>query len=336
MPTNKNAIIRYHALDRCFSNFGRKFFIEDLVKACNEDLYEFCGIEDGVKKRQVFDDITFMESDQGWSIPLERIRDGKRVFYRYDDMSYSIKNLGLNQNEAEQINDTLLILSRFKGLPQFEWIEEMLVRIEDTFKLKDLTPPSVDFEQNPFLKGLKYFSVIFDAIKNMNSLKIRYKSFRETTDTEFIFHPWHLKQYNNRWFLFGFNEAYQGLSNLAIDRIVSIDEGKSEFIKNVDIDFDEYFEDVIGVSVDPDQQTGKIIIIINNNLWPYIENKPIHGSQRILEKSDNYIKIELELKINYELKSLLFSFMDGIEIIEPENLREEFNKLSKRINCKYI
>ena len=41
MATNKHATIRYHALDRCFSNYGRKFFIENLIYACNEAIYEF-------------------------------------------------------------------------------------------------------------------------------------------------------------------------------------------------------------------------------------------------------------------------------------------------------
>lgn len=68
MATNKHATIRYHALDRCFSNWGRRYYIEDLIEACNLALYEFSGVEDGVKRRQIFDDITFMESEQGWSI----------------------------------------------------------------------------------------------------------------------------------------------------------------------------------------------------------------------------------------------------------------------------
>ena len=88
MATNKHATIRYHALDRCFSNSGRKYFIEDLIEACNEAIYDFSGIEDGVKRRQVFDDITFMESEQGWSIPLERIKCGRRVLYHRCDGSH--------------------------------------------------------------------------------------------------------------------------------------------------------------------------------------------------------------------------------------------------------
>ena len=71
MATNKHATIRYHALDNCLSNIGRKFFIEDLVIACNEALYKYTGIEKGVKKRQVFDDIRFMESEQGYG-PIKR------------------------------------------------------------------------------------------------------------------------------------------------------------------------------------------------------------------------------------------------------------------------
>ena len=36
MSTNKNAIIRYQTLDRCFQNFGKRFYIEDLLAAFDE------------------------------------------------------------------------------------------------------------------------------------------------------------------------------------------------------------------------------------------------------------------------------------------------------------
>jgi len=85
MSTNKQAIIRYQALDKCFNNRGRKFFMPDLIEVCNNAIYEQTGIKNGVKKRQIFADITFMESEEGWAIPLERLREGRRVYYRYSD-----------------------------------------------------------------------------------------------------------------------------------------------------------------------------------------------------------------------------------------------------------
>ncbi len=56
MSTNKNALIRYQTLDRCFSNFGRKFYFEDLLKIVNDALYEFDPNKEGIKTRQLRDD----------------------------------------------------------------------------------------------------------------------------------------------------------------------------------------------------------------------------------------------------------------------------------------
>lgn len=65
MPTNKNAQIRYQALDKCLGNWARRYYIEDLIEACNEALYIYngnSGKEQGVKKRQVQEDLKFIES----------------------------------------------------------------------------------------------------------------------------------------------------------------------------------------------------------------------------------------------------------------------------------
>lgn len=86
MPTNKNAQLRYNILDKCFRNTGRKFFIDDLVKEVNKALRELEGEDKQVKKRQIQYDIRFMKSEQGWSVPLEKKRDGRRVYYQYSDL----------------------------------------------------------------------------------------------------------------------------------------------------------------------------------------------------------------------------------------------------------
>ncbi len=336
MATNKHASIRYLALDKCFNNFGRKFFIEDLIEACNTALNEFTGIEDGVKRRQIFDDISFMESDQGWSIPLERHKEGKRVYYRYSDINFSLKNYGINQQEAEQLRESLGIMSRFKGLPQFEWVEEIQLRLEDTFKLNRTNKQSViGFEHNPYLKGLEHISGLFNAINNKQVVKITYKSFKQESPSQTLLHPWYLKQYNNRWFLFGYNEKYNALSNFALDRIIEFEQTTQRYLENLDINFEEYFDDVVGVTVKGSETTEKVLIKISNNLWPYIESKPLHGSQKIKAYSEIDTTIELSVEINYELISLLFSYIDSIEIIEPQILKDKFKFHSENIFNKY-
>jgi predicted DNA-binding transcriptional regulator YafY len=293
-----------------------------LVKACNEALYNQEGILDGVKKRQVQADIKAMEGI--WNIPLERYPDGKRVYYRYDDLRYSINNQPLNETEINQLKETIYMLNRFKGMPQFVWMEEILARLENTFNLKGTAMNTVGFEHNPYLKGLSFFSDLFNAIINKQVLKITYKKFGRDSN-EKIYHPYFLKQYNNRWFLFGFNEQQKGrttLTNLAIDRIEKIENVQTLYIENENIDFNEYFEDVIGVSV-YEKEVEQIILEIDNELFPYVETKPLHGSQKIKERNPQTTTIELKLIINYELENLLLGYIDKIRIIAPDHLREK-------------
>lgn len=337
MATNKHATIRYHALDKCFSNFARRYFIEDLINASNDAIYEFSGITDGISRRQIFDDIKFMESEQGWSIPLDKIRDGKRVYYRYSDKNFSIKKQTINESEANQLKETLSILSRFKGMPQFDWMEELLIRIESTFKLKSTTNnPIIGFEQNPYLKGLNFFTELFNAIHYKKVLNVYYQSFKQDKPIEIYLHPYFLKQYNNRWFLFGLNEGTNSISNLALDRIIEIKEICKDFIENETIDFEEYFEDVVGVTVLENKKPVKIQLQISNQLLPYIESKPIHGSQKLKERNTLGAVIELSLQLNYEFISLIFSYGEEVKVIEPEELKTIIKTKAKNLLNNYF
>ena len=153
MSINKNALIRYQVLDRCFRNPGRMYFLEDLLEECNKALTDLDLDSKGIQRRQLFDDIRFMESEAGWSIPLSKTRYGRKVYYRYEDLSFSINNQPLNASEAEQIKSALRIISRFSGTPQFEWVNEMIPMLESKFGLIERKSEIISFESNIDLNG---------------------------------------------------------------------------------------------------------------------------------------------------------------------------------------
>jgi predicted DNA-binding transcriptional regulator YafY len=320
MATNKHASIRYQALDKCFSNFGRKFFMEDLIEACNQAIFDFTGSDNGVKRRQVFDDILYMESEQGWSIPLERHKDGKRVFYRYADKKFSINSQPLNVHEVDQIKSALEVLSRFKGLPNFEWVTELNVRLQTSVRTQD-APHAVSFQENPYLRGIEHFAQLYKAIIDQRVLEITYQSFKQEESVKYVIHPYHLKQYNNRWFLFGLNAELNRISNLPLDRIIAVEEKGGDYIEST-IDFSEYFEDVVGVTVHEDKPVEQIILKVSANLWPYIESKPLHESQAVIERAETHVLIRIKVQLNYELVSLLLSYGEEMLVLEPVSLKE--------------
>lgn len=334
MPVNKHALIRYHALDKCFSNFARRYYIEDLIAACNDALYNFTGNEKyndpqnpGISRRQILVDIDFMESPEGWSAMIDRIKDGRRVYFRYEDSDFTIDNQPITDEELTQLRETTLMLSRFKGLPQFEWIETMITNLEDKFHLKGAEHSVIGLDNNEFVAGIEHISTLFNAIINKTPLKIVYNTFHKGSFT-WIIHPYYLKQYNNRWYLIGLNDnEYKSITHLGLDRIQSIELVHTLFIENTFIDdFDEYFEDIVGISFPAKRKVEHVVLKFSKHRFPYIVSKPIHGSQKIM--NSDFRLISLDVMPNQELESILLSFGEDVEVIEPMSLRESIaNKI---------
>ena len=335
MPTNKNAVIRYQALDRCFASRGKRYFWEDLLEAVNEAIYEYSGKGKGISRRQLFEDIKYMESDQGWAIPLEHHKEGKRVWYRYSDPDFSINKRPLNEDEAEQLKEALMTLSRFKGMPQFQWVDELVARLESGFGLKQGAERIIEFEENPYLKGSEHITTLFQAILGKQVLDVSYQGFKQAKPTVLRFHPYYLKQYNNRWFVFGLNEEFKSLTNMALDRIHAVAPAKGGYIANKDIDFTEYFDDVVGVSVPLDQKPVKVELLVTAELLPYIHTKPIHGSQKVGKGLDGRTAVTLQVIPNYELETVLLAFGEGVEVLAPKALRDRLKARVKATAARY-
>ncbi|WP_417371222.1 helix-turn-helix transcriptional regulator [Gelidibacter japonicus] len=321
MSITKNALIRYHTLDRCFANPGRRYSVEDLLEECNNALKGLDVKSEGIKKRQLYDDIRFMQSEQGWSIDLEKSKSGRNVFYRYADSSFSIKNQPVNEMEANQLKSAIQVLSRFKGMPQFSWIEELIPKLDQSFSLSSSPDNIISFDTNEYLRGIEFLSELFNAIVYKKTLRISYKSFKTNEPVEIIFHPYHLKQYNRRWFLFGKNSEYDNITNLALDRIQSIEESSDKYIENTDINFDEYFEDIIGVTLPTDKEVQKIELLAKESLAPYIITKPIHESQSPLKEYEEGFKFFIKVIPNRELESVILGFGEDLKVVAPEEFK---------------
>lgn len=339
MPTNKNAQIRYQVLDGCLSNWSRRFYIEDLVDACNEALYQYNGITKeggGVKKRQVQEDLKFMESDEGYGMTIDAIQDGHRKYYRYHKRGASIKDRPINQEEIDLIHDALVLLNRFRGVPQFGWLDELSRQLDITSRFGTQAASVVSFQENPYLRGMdEWYRPVFEAIVNKRVIEITYHPFGKEERTVVVY-PYHLKQYNNRWFLIAKRVHSDVLSNFAIDRIENVIEKPSRFIPLPDgFDFDEFFADVVGVSVS-DVPVMDVVLHVSDKSIGYIATKPLHESQtqpKPLE--DGRWEIRLKVKDNYELRSLIRSFGENIEVVAPESFRQQIKESLENTAKRY-
>jgi len=336
MATNKNALIRYKVLDNCFRNPGRRYFIGDLIDDCEKLLLEIDQESNGISRRQIFEDIAFMESKEGWEIELARLRDGKKVYYRYKDINFSINNMPLNEVEINQLKAAVDILSQFKGMPQFEWVNELVPKLKQGIASDETSVTIMEFDSNQYLKGIEHLGTLHNAIYYKKVLSISYQPFENEVPFEIIIHPSFLKQYNNRWFLFGYNpEKDKNDWNLAIDRIASIKEITGKYQKNTTIDWQEYFEDIIGVTKPIDANVENVVLHFYGRTGNYMESKPLHGSQKSKWLNEKVFEVNLQLIINYELERLILSYADSVSVIQPASLAKVIKNRMKKALEQY-
>ena len=334
MPTNKNAQLRYQVLDRCFSDFHRKYDIDDLLDKVNDALYDLYGTE--VSIRQIRDDIKYMRDRVTYNAPIKAYQyDGKKCYYRYEDRSFSIFNNELSTEEVATLRSTIEMLGRFRGVPSNAWLEEVISNLEYRFGVKANTENVVAFEQNELLKGLEFLGELIDSALNHQPLNLLYRTFAGN-ERQAIIHPYHVKQFNSRWFLIGLQEGTHGnyITNKALDRIVKFSRANVPFIPNKDIDFNEYFKDIVGVTVPEDHPVAEAVVLkFAPERFPYVVSKPIHSTQVVLSEEEQTLQITV--RPNKELEARIFSYGPQVEVIKPLWLREQIEEKIAETLKKY-
>ncbi len=325
MPVNRNALIRFRTIDNCLKNRQRKWTLNDLIEACSDALYEYEGIDKGVSKRTVQADIQIMRSDKlGYNAPIIVL---EKKYYTYSNPEYSITENPLTAQDLSTLNEVVQVLGQFKGFSHFEDLDEIIKRIQDKlYTNNDLHQSIIDFEKNEGLKGLEHLDELYSAIQKKYALIIEYKSFTARRSSVFQFHPQFLKEYRNRWFVLGIKQMNTQPLNLALDRIQSIKANKSVSLLDLKMSAEEYYRDVIGVTVSPNMKTRVIRLFVDRSNAPYVLTKPLHHSQILEKKVKDGIIISIRVQLNFELEREILGFGDSMKVLSPEVLVTRINK----------
>ena len=329
MPVNRNALIRYKTIDNCLRRRNRRWTLEDLIQACSDALYEYEGIDKGISRRTIQMDIQMMRSDKlGYNAPIE-VYENK--YYRYADPEYSITNSPLTDDDMKLMGETVEMLRQFEGFSVFSGMEDVLGRLEDhVTSMRHKSRPVILLEKNDSLRGLKYIDPLYKAIIAKKPVKIIYKSFKARDMQKFIFSPFFLKEFRNRWFVYGWKKGAGMLYNLALDRIHEMGAAPGEvYQESKAIDPDTFFDNLIGVTKNINDKAHTIRFWAAPEQVPYIETKPLHKSQFVVQRDEDGSAIfQMEVVLNYELEKDLLGFGEGVKVLSPKCL---VNNMSRRL-----
>lgn len=334
MAVNKLALLRYKTIDDCLRNRFRKWTLDDIIEKVAEVLYDREGIATGVSRRTIQADIQVMRSDKlGYNAPIV-VTDKK--YYSYEDRDFSITNAPINNADVEKMKEIVGVLKQFNGFSYFEEMSDMIARLENNlYKSTHAGRNYIQFESNQLLKGLQYINPLYQAILNQRALLIEYKSFKAREAQQHIYFPYLLKEYRNRWFLICKPKKNAQLITLALDRILEFQELPQEkFIAPV-IDFDTYYNDLLGVTKTEKDRAHKIVLEIDRFNAPYVLTKPLHPSQTVLQETEESIIIRIDVVPNFELEREILGFGECMKVLGPRFLASRIRKRLEKSAARY-
>ncbi|MFM2393499.1 MAG: hypothetical protein RLZZ546_1481 [Bacteroidota bacterium] len=326
MPANKSALIRYKTIDKCLQNRFRKWTLDDLLDAVNDALYEYEGNRNGISLRTLQADLQMMRSDKlGYNAPII-VKDKK--YYAYEDKNYSITQMPISETDLQKLNESISFLGQFKSFSHFRDLTGIIQKIEDHIHSRQSNaPPIIEFETNNNLKGLEFLDPLYQFILHKKALEVEYKSFKAKEPTIINFHPYLLKEFNNRWFLVGKNTDNPKIQIIALDRILKINEhSKLKYKIDPTFNSNSFFKDIVGVTLMEGLRIEEIIIKADLHNAPYIKTKPIHASQCIVSEDEKSTTFSYHIKINPEFERIILGFGCNVEVIKPLRLRNKIYK----------
>lgn len=218
------------------------------------------------------------------------------------------------------------------------WLEYYFADCQDLLSIKvkkkkgeQVISSSIDKHQT----NIEYLPMLYEFIKNHQVLSIDYKPYDEDMVT-LVFHPHYLKEYNGRWHLFGYAEEPESKEgvDLALDRIANKPREvyKREFIKAPERFYESFFKNRVGVSHHENCSPEEIHIRAHTlYIHRLMETKKLHESQETVlpfEKHDDgcYGEFTVYVEVNNEFIGRILQMGDGLEIVSPQNVRNQFRE----------
>jgi len=314
MATNKNALIRYKHLDTLLSDRHHYYDINDLTEKVNQLLQDE-GFQT-VTRRCIEKDLVYL-TERPFCAPIKRFKHNGKNCVAYKNPSFSIFIQEMSREERHLLREVLNTLGQFDGLDNFGWLDKFKSGLGNTRRRQ-----IISFSNNPYLQNSNLLGTLFDQISNKVVIRLSYHTFTNENIRNIDFHPYLLKQYNDRWFLLGAADSDKAILNFALDRINKVEPLPEKKYHECPEDLNERFEDIVGVTFYEDRPAEHIVFWVSNASKGYVETKPIHGSQ-------TSIRGDKEQKLRAQYPNLEGGVFFSIDCIGNYELIRELSSYGK-------
>jgi len=182
-----------------------------------------------------------------------------------------------------------------------------------------------------------YLASIIDAMKKKVLVTLKYHKYNASEASCYDVEPYCLKLFNQRWYLMARlsaevlansnnNDPYRVYS---FDRIKQVTLTDRKFEVSDDFDAQQFFAECFGVIVGDHTPAERIVLRAFELERNYLQDLPLHHSQKKIYEGDNYVDFEYYLRPTNDFCGHLLGLANRVKVIEPQSLADKLCGMMK-------
>lgn len=171
--------------------------------------------------------------------------------------------------------------------------------------------------------GESFLPTITEAMSSNLCINVIYKPFWYDEPYTFCLEPYFIRLFRQRWYMIGFSHKHKMIRVFAFDRILEVNIIGQKFTMPEGLNVENYFFDSFGIMQQDNIKPETIRLKFIAEQGIYIETRPLHSSQRLVSKDDDYMVFKLRLKPTFDFFQELLSYGSDMEVLAPASLREQ-------------
>jgi predicted DNA-binding transcriptional regulator YafY len=261
-----------------------------------------------------------MKKDPGMKAPIANKRGEG---YYYTNNKFRLQAPTFSNEDVKSIHQALSLLKNFSqlGLPASfaSAVNKLNLVIADPDENS-----IVLLDHNDSYRGARHLETLFNAIKDAQAIKFRYKKFdaEEGPQADLIRSPLVLKEYQRMWYVLMYNPENDTYRNYALDRMnFVVIEPNAKYTKPKGFSSKKYYQYAMGITVDNNRKPDLIKLKVFKPLLHYIIESPWHETQQVEYIDSDAAIVTLKVYAGSELMKEIMSWGPSVQVLEPKSLR---------------
>jgi len=190
----------------------------------------------------------------------------------------------------------------------------------------------VDIDPFPQI-DLPVFQELMLAIRNRESIVIKYFSGQKAVVVDKPCDPYHLLNFKDNWYLVAFCHEKQAYRDFLCSRVLAVEHTNVTFIPDPDFSLEQHKKDSELFAAE--SPPIEIVAEFDKYAAHWIRLRRLHSSQKVIERSDGSLEVSFQVLSMENIMRWILSFGEHARILAPLELQERVRRAVSRMNYLY-